>query len=224
MVNISITISKPNPSAFDNINVYELAKLLGETKRALEAASKSFDEIYPQISKIKEMINDFEDIDEKMSTLKQKVNNECCYILSALVDVEDYDDIEFSNPDDTEDLACFVYYILNEEKDKVKIGISNNPISRAKNLQTASGEDIEILHTIKFKNREEASEAERCLHKEFSTFRKRPSKVAKSCEWFDARIVDILMKNYTSREDILNLERQRRLELLEAMNKFHLVM
>lgn len=224
MISIRTTILKPNPSAFDNMDVYELARILGETKRALEAASKSYDEIYPQISKIKRFLNDFEDIDGKLSALSQKVNDECGYVLDALIDVEDYGEIEFDDPDDTEDLACFVYYILNEEKDKVKIGISNNPIARAKSLQTASGEDIEILHTIEFKNREEAIEAERCLHREFSTFRKHPSKVAKTCEWFDARIVDILMKRYISRNDIINLEKQRRLELREEMSKIHLVM
>lgn len=120
--------------------------------------------------------------------------NEFDYYLCALLDKE--------MPDEDESKPCYVYYILNQEKDKVKIGVSSNPIGRAKDLQTASGEDIEIYHTIEFKNRNEAYEAESFLHKRFSEYRKKPTKVSKSCEWFDSEILLILMPFFHSAEQI----------------------
>lgn len=131
-------------------------------------------------------------------------NGESEYILYELFDLED--EISYRNE---EPEKCFVYYILNEEKDKVKIGISNNPTERAKALQTASGEEISILKTVEFSTREEALDAEAFLHREFSEYRKRPSKVAKSTEWFDARIVPDLLKYYTSKENILKIKEYR---------------
>lgn len=97
-----------------------------------------------------------------------------------------YDIIDGLEENASDDKPCYVYYILNADKDKVKIGISDNPTGRAKALQTACGEDLEILHTIEFENRESALNAERYLHGEFREYRMRVSKVSKSCEWFEA--------------------------------------
>lgn len=125
------------------------------------------------------------------------------YILFALFDEdEDEEQIFVEKP-------CYVYYILNFEKDKVKIGISNDPIGRAKNIQTSSGEEIEILNTIKFACREDALEAEKFLHDVFREARKKPTKVAKSSEWFDSRICKVLMEHFSTREQIEQLKHKQ---------------
>lgn len=109
---------------------------------------------------------------------------------------EDYDEY---GPEE----ECFVYYILNEERDKVKIGISNDPISRAKAIQTASGEEIELLHTIKFDSRQTALDVEKFLHNRFNHWRKRPSKVSRSSEWFNAKIIQELQDDYWDEESLV---------------------
>lgn len=99
---------------------------------------------------------------------------------------------------------CFVYYILNEARNKVKIGISNDPVLRAKNIQTSSGEEIEILNTIEFDNREDAFAVEDFLHKKFDGYRMKPTKVSNSSEWFDIKIVDALLSNFNTKEKIMD--------------------
>ena len=98
---------------------------------------------------------------------------------------------------------CYVYYIINEARNKIKIGISNDPISRAKNIQTSSGEEIEILNIIEFDSRNEALETEEFLHKRFENFRMRPTKVSTSSEWFDIKIKDALLTCYKTKEQIM---------------------
>ena len=129
---------------------------------------------------------------DTVSEYSAKFEKENQYVIADLLDYCDQEG----------DAKCFVYYILNQEKDKIKIGISNDPIGRAKNMQTSSGEELEILHTIEFPSREEAMEAERFLHQFYSDYRKRPSKIAKSSEWFDAKIKDELLKYFLSEEQI----------------------
>ena len=98
---------------------------------------------------------------------------------------------------------CYVYYIMNEARNKIKIGMSNDPISRAKNIQTSSGEEIEILNIIEFDNREEAFAAEEFLHLKFNEYRMKPTKVSTSSEWFDSEICDILLTNFKTKEQII---------------------
>lgn len=98
---------------------------------------------------------------------------------------------------------CYVYYIMNEYRDLVKIGISSDPVRRAKGMQTATGDELEILKTIRFKDREEAWRAEQHLHNVFGEFRKKPTKVSKTTEWFDAAIVKKLISEYDTAEKIL---------------------
>lgn len=105
---------------------------------------------------------------------------------------------------DIEKKPCFVYYILNEARNKVKIGVSNDPVLRAKNIQTSSGEEIEILNTIEFDNREDAFAAEDFLHKKFDGYRMKPTKVSTSSEWFDSKIVDVLLSNFNTKEKIMD--------------------
>lgn len=96
---------------------------------------------------------------------------------------------------------CDLYFILNEEKSLVKIGISHNAMSRIKNMQTATGYYLELLHVIHFKHRYEAEEAERWLHSHYGLYRRRPI-IKKSSEWFDAEIIGDLMLNFNTAEKI----------------------
>lgn len=114
--------------------------------------------------------------------------------------------------------SCFLYYILNEEKDKVKIGISGNPMSRAREIQTSSGEEIELLHTIEFDDRESALYAESHLHRCFSKWRKKPTKVARSCEWFDSCIIPYLREKYWTASQIIEDEEATLKETEEVLN------
>ena len=124
-----------------------------------------------------------------------------------------------------EEEPCFVYYILNREKDRVKIGISSNPLQRAKSLQTASGHDISIAHVIEFKNREEALQAEKFLHDEFYTDRVRVSSVSKSCEWFLAGILDkYLLKYYSTADDIQKAIAEKKEKMAVEMDKIGKIM
>lgn len=100
---------------------------------------------------------------------------------------------------------CYVYYILNEEKDKIKIGVSKNVLQRCKSLQTSSGEELKLLHFIEFPSRHKAIEAETKLHNIFYFYRKNPNKdtrITNTTEWFDAKIVDFLMTNFDTKDKI----------------------
>lgn len=142
--------------------------------------------------------------------------NEFEEMLSTLFIDDDEEDLGSSH-----DEPCFVYYILNHDKDKVKIGVSSNPISRAKSLQTACGEELEILLTIQFKTREEAFDAERFLHMRFSSRRCKVSTITKSNEWFHADIVPILKEGYFSSTQIKKEMNEHDKRLREAMDKIH---
>lgn len=97
---------------------------------------------------------------------------------------------------------CYVYYLLNAEKDKVKIGVSNDPLQRAKILQTACGEELEILSAIKFKSKNDALMAESFLHRKYGKARCKVSKTTRSVEWFHSDIVADLLSNYGTKEGI----------------------
>ena len=154
---------------------------------------------------------------EQMRVVFHGITDEFQYLIYELLD-ETYDE-----PEEETEKPCFVYYILNQEKDKVKIGISNNPLQRAKELQTASGEEIEIFHTIEFRNRDEALEAESFLHRNYSAYRRKPSKVSKSCEWFLASpILNDMMRKFGTREKVLSGIQAERKEIENATANFNI--
>lgn len=146
----------------------------------------------------------------------EKYSGESGFIVDFFYELQEREQLEIT------DKKCFVYYILNEERNKVKIGISGNPLARAKAIQTSSGEEISILKTIEYDSSDEARKAEGFLHREFSEYRKRPSKVAKSCEWFDAAIVDDLLKYYSTKENIDKIQKFRLEQDCEAMRKLEI--
>lgn len=162
----------------------QLASVMFKTNRALELATT----IRYEIEKLYELLTDA-DITRFMAEYEDMT-------YTLMDDTQDCDDrtSRINNLcKENEDKPCYVYYILNQERNKVKIGISYNPKVRAQNIQTASGEEIEILNTIEFASRYEALTAEAYLHRVYGEYRKHPSKVAKSSEWFDAKIVKHLM-------------------------------
>lgn len=191
--------------------VYSVLEMLVHTRKTIDKLYEKIDEILAADARLRTLIAELEGLtDWDVNGEKCEYRDEYEYLIREIGFFEPHDDAEDEKP-------CFVYYIFNEEKDKVKIGISNNPLQRAKDLQTACGEEISIMHTIEFPNREKAFEAEQFLHREFSQFRKHPSKVAKSCEWFDAGIVPDLMRYYDTEERIEHLKKRKRRHLQDIM-------
>lgn len=118
-------------------------------------------------------------------------------MILELVCEDDNEDYENQNKE------CYLYYILNEDKDLVKIGVSSNVKSRIKNMQTSTGYYLNLIHTIKFKDRNEAMKAESFLHRKFNKYRRTPHKdIKKTSEWFDSVIVDDLMSKYDTSDRI----------------------
>ena len=197
------------------VNTDEILGMVTATHRVLEELSDNYCELQVKCHELSRLMKDFEklyryNLEERL----QVFNKEYGYIIRAL----GFEDEDGNDPE----TPCSVYYIFNKEKDKVKIGISNNPLQRAKSLQTACGEEISVLHTINFPSREEAFKAEQFLHREFSQFRKKPSKVTNSCEWFDASIVDDLMKYYDTEEHINAMRVDRAQSIKKAMDSIHI--
>lgn len=99
----------------------------------------------------------------------------------------------------------FVYFILNNERDKVKIGVSGNPKKRAKAMQTSIGDRLELIHSIEFPSRKMATKAERFLHSRFDKERVKNIDINETNEWFDSSILPTLMDEYGSSEQICEL-------------------
>jgi len=72
---------------------------------------------------------------------------------------------------------AYLYFISNERRSVVKIGIANNPKKRLKTFQTAHYEELIILKVIKIDNRQKAFQLETSLHKKFVKYHIRG-------EWF----------------------------------------
>jgi predicted GIY-YIG superfamily endonuclease len=91
----------------------------------------------------------------------------------------------------------YVYFITNQHKTVVKIGIANSPKRRLKTFQTANHEELLILKTIKLKNRTEAFQLETALHNKFKKFHIRG-------EWFKlTRTVNSFIERYQHNEPSL---------------------
>jgi hypothetical protein len=73
----------------------------------------------------------------------------------------------------------FVYFVLNEDSNAIKIGRARDLAKRMKALQTSSPALLKLMKAIQVEGSEEAQELERSLHKKFSETRL-------SGEWFQA--------------------------------------
>lgn len=167
-----------------------------------------------EVENLQDKIVDIDLAMKELDKLSEEIENKEYHLRDALLRVGDTSCVVGELVDDGDEgldwvksIPCdgkkvFVYYLLNEDKDKVKIGISANPLKRAKSIQTSSGEDIELINVIEFPNREQAREAESFLHSTFSFRRRRPSKVARSCEWFDSCIVETLKERFWTYEQL----------------------
>lgn len=81
----------------------------------------------------------------------------------------------------------YIYIIstAKHEDGPVKIGISDNPDKRLKQIQTGYPEKIEIKHLEEFKTRKKTFELERLLHKDFSIYRSHG-------EWFNMTVKEAI--------------------------------
>lgn len=90
-----------------------------------------------------------------------------------------------------EENCSYVYFFRMKGTNLIKIGKSNNPLKRLKQLQTGCGIELEVLHILKFKNPELAHKAEHMYHWYFGTFndcRQRVNTGGRNkgrTEWFD---------------------------------------
>lgn len=76
--------------------------------------------------------------------------------------------------------ACCVYFIVC--RDKMKIGVSDNVPRRLKQLQTASGDKMDIFHVIPYRDRASAYKEEARLHEKYAMHKI-------NGEWFDKQII-----------------------------------
>ena len=84
----------------------------------------------------------------------------------------------------------YVYFISNERKTVVKIGVANKPMKRLKTFQTAHYEELIILKVIKVSSRALAFKLEVALHQKFKKYHIRG-------EWFKlSSSVRDLIENY----------------------------
>ena len=114
---------------------------------------------------------------------------------------------------------CSLYYITNAELSLVKVGISGNVKNRAQNMQTSTGYYLELVNEIVFSSRDKAMAAEAFLHKKFDYYRRKPDKLRKKSEWFDISILDTLMRDYKTAEQIENEMTRIRKKTEEAISK-----
>ncbi|MEP0874005.1 GIY-YIG nuclease family protein [Trichocoleus desertorum AS-A10] len=80
----------------------------------------------------------------------------------------------------------FVYFILNEDSNAIKIGRAQDLAKRMKALQTSSPAKLKLIKSIQVKGGKDAQELERSLHKQFSEIRL-------AGEWFK---VDVYLLEY----------------------------
>ncbi len=77
--------------------------------------------------------------------------------------------------------AHFVYFILNEDSNAIKIGWAKDLGLRMKALQTSSPTQLKLVKSVQVEGGKKAQELERSLHKQFSTIRL-------AGEWFKAEV------------------------------------
>ena len=75
--------------------------------------------------------------------------------------------------------AHFVYFILNEDSNAIKIGRAKDLVKRMNALQTSSPAKLRLIKSVQVEGGKEAHELEQSLHKKFSETRL-------AGEWFKA--------------------------------------
>lgn len=75
--------------------------------------------------------------------------------------------------------AHFIYFILNEDSNAIKIGRATNVVKRLKALQTSSPAKLKLIKSLQVEGAKEAQALEQSLHQQFSDLRV-------TGEWFKA--------------------------------------
>ena len=75
--------------------------------------------------------------------------------------------------------AHFIYFILNEDSNAIKIGRAKDLAKRMNALQTSSPAKLKLIKSVQVEGGKEAHELEQSLHKKFSEIRL-------AGEWFKA--------------------------------------
>lgn len=65
----------------------------------------------------------------------------------------------------------YVYIIHHRETSMIKIGLSDDPMSRLKEIQTGNGNALTLRYVLACPSRESASSIERLLHKRYGRYR-----------------------------------------------------
>ena len=87
---------------------------------------------------------------------------------------------------DFSDIPCKYVYAAVDERGRVKIGISNNPIRRIKDLNVGNADKLELIMTKESKNKRYFDET--IMHLECSDFKIRS-------EWFTQEALEIINAN-----------------------------
>ncbi|MBE9202056.1 MULTISPECIES: GIY-YIG nuclease family protein [unclassified Nodularia (in: cyanobacteria)] len=67
--------------------------------------------------------------------------------------------------------AHFVYFILNEDSNAIKIGRAKNLEQRMKSLQTSSPTQLKLIKSVQVEGVEQAQDLEQSLHQQFQAIR-----------------------------------------------------
>lgn len=100
----------------------------------------------------------------------------------------------------------YIYYVADTVNDVVKVGISRNPWSRVKDLQTGSASKFELLATLKTDER-----SERLIHEKLDSVRVKGEWFSR-CEALNTLIDKVSSKEIVSYEDAVEFLSQQPLE------------
>ncbi len=83
--------------------------------------------------------------------------------------------------------AHFVYFILNQDSNAIKIGKAKDLVKRMKSLQTSSPVKLKLIESVQVEGGEEAQQLEQSLHQQFREIRL-------AGEWFkaEARLLEYI--------------------------------
>ncbi len=82
--------------------------------------------------------------------------------------------------DKVDNSSYFIYFILNEDSQAIKIGLAKDVEKRIETLQTSNPVKLELIKSIQVKSKKEAQGLEKQLHEKFSELRI-------IGEWFSAK-------------------------------------
>lgn len=194
-------------------DIDEVYKEIRDLKNTIEKNTRKLSRLYQEVEAISESL---ESAYEQVKWISDEVSEWASMDAISWADKQERNANAMRHKSTKE---CSLYYITNAELSLVKIGISGNVKNRAQNMQTSTGYYLELVNEAVFSSRERAMAAEAYLHEKFGYYRRRPDKLRKTSEWFDISILDTLMRDYKTAEQIENgMERIRKNDE-EALDK-----